>query len=212
MALSTSISKALASLCPTVTQTSLTGTQTASMLHCDSDTVTIPKIAYREENGALSQGDLEVSVQSSQYNDTSIRKAMIDSAALTAMQSAMGSNCYSQQFDIIGKRSYIPSIIRRWFAEQPTTHQMTMCMVTSFASVEYLPEYWRQAQDPRDEFMWLTATWDFKVTPSAQFDCQFIAALSDALVLVAPEFAPGEIALGDEIEAVCAEAASYLGH
>lgn len=85
-------------------------------------------------------------------------------------------------------------------------------MVTSFASVEYLPEYWRQAQDPRDEFMWLTATWDFKVTPSAQFDCQFIAALSDALVLVAPEFAPGEIALGDEIEAVCAEAASYLGH
>ena len=211
MDLSSSISNALASLCPTVTQTT-------SMTNCDSDTVKIPDVVYKEQpDGTISKGELDVSVKSSQYNDTRLRKAMIDAAALTAMQSATGNNCYDEEYTVLKKRSLIPSLFRRWLlgraepAESISKH-MTMCVASSFAGVQYFPEYWRQAQNPENEFMWLDAEWDFVVPPSAQLTCEFIAGLVDALVLIAPEFATEDVALGEEIDAACAEAMTYINH
>ncbi|KAK3169721.1 hypothetical protein OEA41_009105 [Lepraria neglecta] len=211
MDLSSSISNALASLCPTVTQTT-------SMTNCDSDTVKIPDVVYKEQpDGTISKGELDVSVKSSQYNDTRLRKAMIDAAALTAMQSATGNNCYDEEYTVLKKRSLIPSVFRRWLlgregAIEPISAHMTMCVASSFAGVQYFPEYWGQAQDPENEFMWLDAEWDFVVPPSVQLTCEFIAGLVDALVLIAPEFAPEDVALGEEIDAACAEAMTYLNH
>ncbi len=207
MALSSSISNALASLCPTVTQT-------RSMTNCGVDSIKIPDIVYKEKpDGTLSKGELDVSVKSSQYNDTSLRKAMIDAAALTAMVSATGNNCYNEEYIERQKRSLIPTVVRRLlFGREgipaPLPEHMTMCAASSFAGVQYYPEYWRQAKDPENEFMWLDAEWDFKVPPGSDLTCEFLGALADALILVAPEFAPEDVALGEEINAACVEAMS----
>ncbi len=91
MALSSSISSALASICPEVTQT-------ASMTNCTDQTVKIDGIWYKDpEDDELNKaGQLEVKVTVGQHNATSLRNAMINSAALTAMQSATGGNCYTE--------------------------------------------------------------------------------------------------------------------
>lgn len=95
MALSSSISSALASICPEVTQT-------ASMTNCTDQTVKIDGIWYKDpEDDELNKAG--------QNNATSLRNAMINSAALTAMQSATGGNCYTEHYMSGGtakKRSY----------------------------------------------------------------------------------------------------------
>ncbi len=114
-ALYTSISSALESICPSVTQT--TGATT-----CETGTVTIKHIAYVDPvDGTLAQGELGVQVQSSSYNVTSLRDAMIHAAALTAQNSANGSNCYDATYVLPDKRKRwgsgpLSSLPRRWLS------------------------------------------------------------------------------------------------
>ncbi|KAL8700354.1 MAG: hypothetical protein Q9201_005493 [Fulgogasparrea decipioides] len=89
-ALSTSIASALDKICPSVTLNSATA--------CDTGSVTIHDIDYKGDEDTLNHyGTLEVKVEASSYNESAIRKAMIDAAALTAMHSAVGSNCYDDK-------------------------------------------------------------------------------------------------------------------
>ena len=204
MELSSSISSAIATLCPPVTQTQ-------SMTNCESDTVKIPGIVYKEEpDGTLSRGELDVTVKSSQYNATSLRDAMISAAALTAMQSATDKNCYTENFTVLKKRNWLPHIVGRWFglherteAIEPIQDSMTMCVAASFAGVQYFPEWIRQADNFEENMMWIDAEWDFHAAPGTEMTCEFIQILIDALAVVAPEFTAEDVALGQEIEAVC---------
>ena len=213
-ALSSSISSALESICPEVTQT-------ASMTNCSDETVNIQGIWYKDlaDDMLNKAGQLEVKVTAGQYNATSLRNAMIDSVALTAMQSATGRNCYTEHYEsggITGKRSYVDQA-RVWFGlqerESPGANRypesMTMCQATRFVGVQYLPPYWKECDDPckpEDNFMWLDTEWDFKVAPGADFACDFINGLIDALVVVAPEFAIEDVELGEAIGATCKDA------
>lgn len=167
-------------------------------------------------------GQLEVKVTASQYNATSLRNAMINSAALTAMQSAAGKNCYTESYTVSGaakKRSYLDTA-RAWLGLQErdgpgaykTKETMDMCQATRFAGVQYLPPYWKECDypcKPEDNFMWLDAEWDFKVAPGGTFACDFINGLIDALAVVAPEFAIEDVELGSAIDALCKEAIDH---
>jgi len=71
------------------------------MTSCSTGTVTIGNILYSDGDDGLLEpnGQLVVKVDASQYNATLLRNAMINSATLTAMQSAMGkSNCYTAHY------------------------------------------------------------------------------------------------------------------
>ncbi|KAL8722504.1 MAG: hypothetical protein Q9225_001020 [Loekoesia sp. 1 TL-2023] len=89
-ALSTSIASALDKICPSITSNSVTA--------CETGSVSIDHIDYKGNDEELNHfGTLEVKVEASSYNESAIRKAMIDAAALTAMHSAAGSNCYDDE-------------------------------------------------------------------------------------------------------------------
>lgn len=204
-ALYTSISSALEKLCPPVTQTT-------SVTKCsETDTVSIGNIPFVEDE-FLNYGELDVTVKSSQYNETSLRDAMIKSAALTAQQSATGKNCYNANYKIVErkKRSYLD-----WFKEStglkavrdnhhPVPAEISVCNVGDFAGVQYFSQFWRTAPQP-GATDYLDANWAFKST-DGDFWCEFLADLMDELVVIEPEFAVGEVELGEEIRAVCAAA------
>lgn len=42
--------------------------------------------------------------------------------------------------------------------------------------------------------------------PGGEFVCEFLGDLADALIVVAPEFAIEDVALGEEIRVTCEEA------
>jgi hypothetical protein len=67
-ALYTSVSNALASICPPVTQTT-------SSTVCSQTSVVINKIPYEDAANGLDEGELVVSVEDSSYNVTSLRDA-----------------------------------------------------------------------------------------------------------------------------------------
>lgn len=98
-------------------------------------------------------------VTASQYNTTDLRNAMIDSVAMTAMLSATGNNCYKEYFEPKPhklRRSFM-DLVRRLSGsyEDSAPAPETICLASSFAGAQYLPEYWRQADDPKSEFMWI---------------------------------------------------------
>ncbi|KAK7724878.1 hypothetical protein SLS57_004149 [Botryosphaeria dothidea] len=111
-ALYTSVSHALESLCPEATQT-------ISMTACATGAVKIDNVPYVDGGLLARTGELVVRVASSQYNATSLRNAMIRSAALTAQQAAAGKNCYNQTYEVAplrrrGEESVAPWSPRRW--------------------------------------------------------------------------------------------------
>lgn len=212
-ALYTSISSALERICPPVTQTS-------SATSCETDSVIIDGIDYVEAE-SLSRGELVVQVKSSSYNVTSLRDAMIKSAALTAQNSAGGKNCHSVKYELIGlrKRWWEPTIIastRRWLSMDapgnrhlegrdhihPIMQTATHCNAVGFAGVQYFSPFWRDAAEPGSTD-YIDAEWNFQVGPGGDFVCDIIQDLLDGLALIAPEFAVEDVELGSAIEAIC---------
>lgn len=211
-ALSSSISSALESLCPTVSQTT-------EMTKCSQEAIKIPKIPYKNPgDNLLDHGELNVRVQASQYNATSLRDAMIRSAAMTAMTSATGNNCYIEHYDVEGpvKRNLIPNI-RRWLGLETRDHvsrtqeEMSMCKAVSFAGVQYLPQHWRESPDPQNTTMYIDAAWDFQTPKDSTIVCDFIAELIDGLAVLEPEFVLADAELGQAISAACTLAIDKAG-
>ncbi|KAL9071734.1 MAG: hypothetical protein Q9161_003998 [Pseudevernia consocians] len=202
-ALYTSVSSALESLCPPVTGTSV---QSCS----ETDQVTIGGIEYVEEDELQRDGEFIVKVATSSYNQTSLRDAMINSAALTAQYSAAGKNCYNMsyvQFD--GKKRDLESsfslVERLGGGDEPITLDMHVCNAGAYAGVQYFDPYWRDQQTPGASD-YLDVTYSFQVGPGGQFLCDFIELLTDALAVVEPEFAVEDVELGEELQAICQEA------
>ena len=231
-ALYTSISSALESICPSVSQTT-------SATVCETDAVTINDIDYVDPvDGTLARtGELVVQVQSSSYNVTSLRDAMIKSAALTAQNSANGSNCYSAKINVISKRNLwrsfpLTTLPKRWLSRKelgPTLPQtssplnklfgrvigpeevqekMELCNAASFAGVQYYSPYWRTAENAGSTD-WIDAEWNFKVGTDGELQCDFIAGLIDALGAVQPEFEEAAVELSEGIEVLCQKAMDH---
>lgn len=202
-ALYTSISSALDVLCPTVSQTE-------EMTACSTDSVVIGGIDFVDLGFLDKGGELVVKVESSSYNQTSLQDAMIDSAALTAQNSAQGStNCYQATYEVeeLGKRDIQPwfsfarwsDSFRRWLSpssadtfekrDHPYAEEehATWCNAASFAGVQYYAQNWRDAADPGPTD-YIDVSWDFQVGPGGDFACEFLQDLITALATIQPEF------------------------
>lgn len=127
-ALYTSVSSALEKICPTPTDSRFTS--------CQTDTVAIGNIPYVRDEYLAKDGDLLVTVESSKYNVTSIRNAMIMAAAAAAQQAAVGKNCYDQEYLVgfLAKRSWtswlpawLPGMSRRGDIIPPSRVTDTWC-------------------------------------------------------------------------------------
>ena len=208
-ALYASISSALDQLCPSVTQTE-------SMTSCSTDSVTIGDIDYVDGGSLAQDGELVVKVDSSAYNDTNLRNAMINSAALTANNSAQGSRCYSQSYTVeelrkreISSQSFwadplgnIYRGLQKRDHPYPVQESQTFCNAASFAGVQYYNQFWRLAPNPGSSD-YIDAEWSFQAGPGGDFDCEFLSGLIDALGIIEPEFMVADIELGKAIDAVC---------
>ncbi|KAF7960372.1 hypothetical protein EAE96_000055 [Botrytis aclada] len=200
-ALYTSISSALNKLCPSVTQTS-------SFTACSTDSITIKDIDYIN-NEALAQGELIVRVEASQYNATSLRDAMINSAALTANTSATRNNCYNATYYAEELRKRVIWTPRGIHHPNRVEEHINVCNAAQFAGVQYFGQYWRTAPLP-GATAYIDANWEFTTGPGGDFICEFLQDLTDALIAIEPEFALGEIELGEELCAVCEAAITHM--
>lgn len=201
-ALYTSVSSALEQICPPVTQTT-------SATKC-SGTAIIKDITYIEEGSRANDGELEVFAAFSSYNVTSLRNAMIESLAHSAAKSATGRNCYNETYTVLYKRQEPPIRGRKRLDlkdltirdhPEPEEEHIHLCNMAELAEVNYYSPLWRLAPEPgATDF--IEAQYRFKITKGS-FECDFLELLADALVPVLPEFAIGEIELGEAITAIC---------
>ncbi|KAI4123398.1 MAG: hypothetical protein LQ338_005279 [Usnochroma carphineum] len=204
-ALSISISSALDKICPSVSQHSATA--------CKTDSAKIEHIEYKDVEKELNGfGTLEVKVEASSYNESAIRKAMIDAAALTAMKSAVGSNCYDGK-PLVGRRklkrtynafvnTYHFIMPRVFTPPEPVPDTVHWCNAAAFAGVQYYGQFARLAPT-LGATDYLDARWEFHAASSDKFDCAFLGELIDAMVVVAPEFALEDIGLGEAVSVSC---------
>ncbi|KAJ5168164.1 uncharacterized protein N7482_003758 [Penicillium canariense] len=205
-ALYTGISKALESLCPSVTQTT-------SMTGCETGTAKIKNVPYVNA-GFLAEGTIDVKVEASQYNVTSLRDAMIRSAALTAMNAASGKNCYKVDYDTEEYRKrddtsrwakWLPSFVKRGDIMPPDRHtDVTFCNTVGFAGVNYYNPWWREHDAGASDY--LDVNYSFDSNGGGAFACEMLEAMVDSLAIVAPEFAVGDIELGEAIDVICEKA------
>jgi hypothetical protein len=199
----TSISSALEQLCPPVTQTK-------SPTVCATGSVTIGDIVYVSEDNLQNDGELVVKVEASSYNLTSLRDAMIKSAALTAQKASLSSsNCYNQTYEVMQAKRDLPllsfgSKLRGRDHPYLTESQQVLCNSVSFAAVNYYSQYWRVEPQPgASDFIF--ANWNFQVAPGGDFLCNFLDGLIEGLAVIQPEFTVEGTELGDAINAICGD-------
>jgi hypothetical protein len=205
-ALYTGVSKALESLCPSVTQTT-------SMTGCETGTAKISNVPYVNA-GFLSKGTIDIKVGASQYNHTSLRDAMIRSAALAAMHAASGKNCYKVDYETesLKKRDnefcfagWLPSVFKRGDRMPPEKHDdVTFCNTLGFSGVNYYNPWWRE--NPAGASDYLDVEYSFDSNGGGAFACEMLEAMVDAFAVVMPEFAVGDIELGEAIDVICEKA------
>lgn len=200
-----SVSSALNKICPPVTQTT-------SATACETDGVSIKNIPYVADNSLETDGVLTIKVQVSSYNVTSLRDAMINSAALTAQKSTENmKNCYNQTYETLMRKRDLPLLSfgprQLWgLAERDRPvlepEKIELCNAASFAAVNYFNPWWREAPQPgATDFIY--ADFSFHIGPGGEFVCEFLADLAEGLAVIAPEFTAEDVALGEEIRAIC---------
>ncbi|KAI0123271.1 hypothetical protein BJ170DRAFT_104251 [Xylariales sp. AK1849] len=199
-ALYTSVSSALEKICPTPTSSGFTS--------CKTDTVSISKIPFVEDDLLSNSGELQVSVESSTYNISSIRTALIKSVAMAAQQAATGKNCYTQQYlvSILSGRSWlgslVPSFMRRGDYLPPQEESATWCNTVGFAGPQYYNPWWKlQSQPGPSDYM--DVHFQFHKAGGGDFDCAILEGAAGALAVLAPEFAIGDIGLEEAIGIAC---------
>jgi hypothetical protein len=190
-ALYTSVSKALETLCPIVSQTTY-------MTNCSTDTVTIGNIDLIDSSDDLdSGGELQITVESSGYNVTSMRDAIIQSVALTVQNAATGSNCYSVEYNVeetkkrdLGLFSQFSGLLDERDRPYIARANTTFCQTVGFASVGYYGPYWH-IDDVKLPTNYIYPHLRFAVAPDGDFLCELLNEIVDAFAIVEPEFAIG---------------------
>lgn len=132
---------------------------------------------------------------------------MINSAALSAMQSAQGDkNCYTAKYNVKRsddtEESWAASLFHRASDLVRRRRSKTLCNSANFAGVQYFGPHWHDHAEPGADD-WIDASWHFHKPPGGGFDCAFLGQLIDALVVLAPEFAVDDIVLSEAVVAVC---------
>ncbi|OTA90549.1 hypothetical protein M434DRAFT_77744 [Hypoxylon sp. CO27-5] len=153
------------------------------------------------------KGDTRFSVESSKYNESSIRDALIKSAAAAAQQAATGKNCYQQTYTVeILKRSWLPSWVPRFLRRDhpfPQAEKATWCnTVTDANCLQYYNPWWRTAPNP-GATDYIDAHWQFEKQGGGEFTCEVLEDLVRAFAFLQPEFAIGDIELADAIKIAC---------
>lgn len=205
-ALYTSVSKALASICPPATQTT-------DFTHCSTDVATVKGITYVADGTLLTDGKFVVQVKSSQYNLTSLRDALIKSAATTAKFSTSDKNSYVAHYTFLEKRRWwhnSANLAKRALGLKIRDHpvleheQKTLYRAVDFAGAHYYSPFINVNNiDKGTDY--IDVAYSFQAGASADVNCDFIEALVDGLAIIAPEFAVEDIELGSAIEFVCRE-------
>ncbi|KAK7981289.1 fungal specific transcription factor domain-containing protein [Apiospora arundinis] len=199
-ALYTGVSSALEKICPTPTKGGFTA--------CKTDSASIGKVPYVEGGFLAKDGEIVVSVESSKYNDTKIRGALIKTAAAAAQKAAAGKNCYEAHYEI-------EELKRRWWDPSPLVYRLlgrdhphpepekaTWCNSVGFAGPHYYNPWWKlQSQPGATDYM--DVHFEFHKGSGGDFDCEFLQGLVDAFAFVQPEFAVGDIGLGEAIKVLC---------
>lgn len=182
-ALYSSVSNALESLCPEVTQTT-------ALTQC-SGAATIPDIAYPADDDLQTDGELQVVIGLSGYNSTQLRDALISSLAASAQQAATGSNCYVPE----GSAG---------LGDAPPGPDDTLCNSAWFYEADYYNPWWREAPEPGPTDF-IHATIEFHTAPNSfnDFVCEFIDLMIDALAVIEPEFAIEDLELEEGINIIC---------
>jgi len=206
-ALSTSISSALVSICPPATSGTMTSCAPTAQ-------ITIGGISYVKDTSLQTNGELIVAVESSGYNLTSLRDAMINSIAASAQQGATGGNCYNATYreDELSKRA-----VSSWAwpfsrltkkLDNPSyfkVHKsMHMCNANWFATSNYYNIFWH-SDDVTSPSAWLSADYTFHVPPEGDFLCTLIDDLIDAFAIIEPEFAVEDVELEEAINFACGD-------
>ena len=207
-ALYTSISEALESICPPATQTT-------GFTHCSTDVATIQGIDYVADDLLLTDGEFVVQVKSSQYNLTSLRDALIKSAATAAKFSTTDKNSYVAHYTVHEQRRWWHSsanLAKRAFGLQvrdhpyPTPEQKTLYRAIDFAGAHYYSPF-INVDNVDTGTDYIDVDYSFQAGESADLICDFVEDLIDGLALIAPEFEVGDIELGNVIDFFCKEEA-----
>lgn len=128
------ISSALEKICPTPSAKGDTS--------CSGDTVSIGGVPYVDLGFLNKGGELVVSVESSKYNESSIRDALIKSAAAAAQHAATGKNCYEQSYGVeILKRSWLSSWMPRFLRRDRPFPQQEKATWCNRAGMSKLPHH-----------------------------------------------------------------------
>ncbi|KAF3014011.1 hypothetical protein E8E14_009851 [Neopestalotiopsis sp. 37M] len=198
-ALYTSVSSALDKICPTPTD--------SGFASCKTDTVSIGKIPYVSAEYLAHDGELQVSVESSTYNVTSIRNALIMAAAKAAQQAATDKNCYEQKYLVgpLGKRgwsSWLPGFLQRSDIQPPQEEKGTWCNTVGFSGPHYYNPYWKLQENP-GATDYMDVHFQFHESSGGDFDCAILEGAAGALAVIAPEFAIGDVGLEEAIGILC---------
>jgi hypothetical protein len=178
--------------------------------------VKIGPIDYIDGGDLKKSGELIVAVESSGYNLSSLRDALIDSIAANAQQGATGKNCYNATYfvePLSDKRDlgFLGWSISRFFkrADRPApiseTKSIRMCSTNWFAAANYYNIFWH-TDDVTSPSAWINADYKFQAAiPGGDFLCELIDDLIDAFALIEPEFAVEDIELEEAIGFLCGD-------
>lgn len=201
-ALYTGVSNALEEICPTPTSGSFTA--------CKTDSATIGGVPYVEAGFVAPGGEIAVSVESSKYNESSIRAALIKTAAAAAQNAATGKNCYEAHYMVESAK-----VRRRWW-EVPLSLKTifgrdhphlveetdTWCNSVGFSGPHYYNPWWKlQADAGATDYM--DVHYEFHKEGEGGFDCEVLQEFADAFAFVQPEFAVADVSLGEAIQILC---------
>jgi hypothetical protein len=178
--------------------------------------VKIGSIDYVASGGLRTNGELIVAVESSGYNLSSLRDALINSIAASAQQGATGNNCYNAIYEVEAfpdKRDlgFLGWPISRFFkrvdipAPIMEIKSIRMCNTNWFAEANYYNIFWH-TDDVTSPSAWINADYKFQASaPGGDFLCKLIDELIDAFVLIEPEFAVEDIELEEAIGFLCGD-------
>ncbi|KAI4181927.1 MAG: hypothetical protein LQ346_006676 [Caloplaca aetnensis] len=205
-ALYTSVSQAIQSLCPPATKA-------GEFAHCATEAASIKGITYVADDQLLDDGELVVQVKSSQYNLTSLRDALIKSAAMTAKFSTSDKNSYVAKYSVLEQRRWWhgpTNLAKRTLGLSVRDHphseqeQTTLYRAVDFAGAHYYSPFINVGNiDKGTDY--IDVDFSFKAGKGADLICDFLTALIDGLAIVAPEFTVGDIELGAEVGFLCKE-------
>ena len=208
-ALYTSVSNAVASLCP------------AASRSCSTETATIKGIAYvssdvEKETLLKTDGELAIFVQASQYNVSSLRDALVQSAATALQYSATSTQCKNIQYtdyDTKRRRWWHPAanlISRQLYGTdwKPSQETVSLCTGINFAGAHYYAPNVNATNVLTSEGTdYIDVATAFQVGGDADLEldllCDFASALIDALATLEPEFTVQDVDLGSAIGLVC---------